>query len=163
MTPPTPRGGLAAEVGKKQPFTSGTQEAHLNIIRTADLLQAGAQRLFRAHGLTRSLYNALRIAAAGGSTGVPVRTIADHMIVREPDISRLVDRLEQAGLVTRHRCTEDRRVVHVRVTPAGRRKARELVDPLAALYDAQLGHLSAKQLDTLNDLMVGARAHACPD
>ena len=153
--------GLAGEVGKRQPFGSRTQEAHLNIIRTADRLHQGAQRLFRERGLSRSLYNALRIVAAGGREGVPVRTIADRMIVREPDISRLVDRLEAAGLVERERSTEDRRIVQVIATREGTRTAKALMKPLDRLYDTQLGHLSARQLDTLNELMVLARE--CPD
>lgn len=148
---------LAGEIGKRRPFTSRTQEAHLNIIRTADRLHDGARRLFRAHGLSRSLYNALRITTAAGSEGTPVRSIAREMIVREPDISRLVDRLEETGLVERRRSTTDRRVVRVRATRAGIAKAKSLIAPLAELYDAQLEHLSAKQLDTINDLMVRAR------
>ncbi|MHC4217891.1 MAG: MarR family winged helix-turn-helix transcriptional regulator [Planctomycetota bacterium] len=149
--------GLAGELGKKKPFTSRTQEAHLNIIRTADRLHDGAQRLLGTHGLSRSLYNALRITVAAGSDGIPVRAIADDMIVREPDISRLVDRLEKAGLVERRRSTKDRRVVYVRATRAGIAKAKALIGPLAELYDAQLGHLRANQLDAINDLMVRAR------
>ena len=157
MTRQPKQRGLAGEIGKRRPFTSRTQEAHLNIIRTADLLHDGPQRLFRDHGLSRSLYNALRITAAAGSDGIPVRTIAEDMIVREPDISRLVDRLEEAGFVERRRSTKDRRVVRVRATRAGIAKAKSLIAPLAEVYDAQLGHLSVKQLDTINDLMVRAR------
>ncbi len=157
MTPKTRQRGLAGEIGKRRPFTSRTQEAHLNIIRTADRRNDGAKRVFRAHGLSRSLYNALRITAAAASAGIPVRTIAEDMIVREPDISRLVDRLEEAGLVERRRSTKDRRVVRVRATRAGIAKAKSLIAPLAELYDARLGHLSANQLDTINDLMVRAR------
>ena len=157
MTRKSQQRGLAGEIGKRKPFTSRTQEAHLNIIRTAGRLHDGAKQVFRAHGLSRSLYNALRITAAAASDGIPVRTIAEDMIVREPDISRLVDRLEEAGLVERRRSTEDRRVVRVRVTRAGIAKAKSLIAPLAELYDAQLGHLSVKQLDTINDLMVRAR------
>ena len=152
--------GLAGEIGKRRPFASRTQEVHLNLIRTADRLHDGAQRLLGTFGLSRSLYNALRITVAAGSDGIPVRAIADDMIVREPDISRLVDRLEQAGLVERRRSTRDRRVVRVRATRAGIAKARSLIGPLAELYDTQLGHLSATQLDTVNNLMVRAREPA---
>ncbi len=157
MTPKPRQPGLAGEIGKRKPFSSRTQEAHLNVLRTADRLHDGAQRLFRAHGLSRSLYNALRITVASGSDGIPVGAIADDMIVREPDISRLVDRLQEAHFVERRRSTKDRRVVHVRATRAGIAKAKSLTGPLSELYDAQLGHLGAKQLDTMNDLMVRAR------
>ncbi len=157
MTPKPTQPGLAGEIGKREPFTSRTQEAHLNIIRTANRLHDGAMRLFETYGLSRSLYNALRITVAAGPDGIPVRAIADDMIVREPDISRLVDRLEVAGLVERRRSTKDRRVVRVRATRAGIAKARSLIGPLAELYDAQLRHLSPKQLDTINKLMVRAR------
>ena len=157
MAPKTTQPGLAGEIGKRQPFRSRTQEAHLNIIRTADRLHDEAQQLLRDHGLSRPLYNALRITVAAGRDGIPVRAIADDMIVREPDISRLVDRLEQAGLVERRRSTKDRRVVRVRATRTGIAKARSLIGPLGKLYDAQLGHLTARQLDTINTLMVGAR------
>ena len=127
MTRKPTQPGLAGEIGKRQPFTSRPQEAHLNIIRTADRLHDGAKRLFGTYGLSRSLYNALRTTAAAGSDGIPVRAIADDMIVREPDISRLVDRLEAAGLVERRRSTKDRRVVRVRATRAGITKARKLI------------------------------------
>jgi len=157
MTPKPRQRGLAGEIGKRTPFTSRTQEAHLNIIRTAALLHDAAQRLFRAHGLSRSLYNALRITAAAGSDGIPVRAIAQDMIVREPDISRLVDRLEKAHFVERRRSAKDRRVVRVRATRAGMAKATSMIGPLAELYDSQLGHLRARQLDAINDLMVRAR------
>ena len=157
MTRKPTQPGLAGEIGKRRPFTSRTQEAHLNIIRTADRLHDGAKRLLGTYGLSRSPYNALRITAVAGSDGIPVQAIADDMIVREPDISRLVDRLEAAGLVERRRSTKDRRVVRVRATRAGVAKAKTLIGPLAELYRAQLGHLTAKQLDTINDLMVRAR------
>lgn len=153
------RPSLRDEIGKRDPFASPQQEAYLNLLRTADVLQAEFQRLFKSCGLSNSLYNALRIVVGAGRRGVPVRTIGDRMVVREPDVSRLVDRLEHEGLVHRKRCKEDRRVVWVCATAAGTRKVRSLDDAVAGLHERQLGHMTRRDLRQLSELLADARRH----
>jgi DNA-binding MarR family transcriptional regulator len=154
------RAGLQQEVGKRRPFDTAEEEVYLNLLRTADRLAAGPYKLFRSHGLSPSLYNALRIVVGHGDAGVRVHTIADQMIVREPDISRLVDRLVKLGFVDRRRCEEDRRVVWVTPTAAGRKKISDLAKPIRALHVQQLKHLGRERLGQLNDLLVAAREGA---
>ncbi|HTE17140.1 MAG TPA: MarR family transcriptional regulator, partial [Armatimonadota bacterium] len=101
--------------------------------------------------------NVLRILRGAGERGLTASDIGDRMITRDPDVTRLVDRLEKRGLVDRWRCGEDRRVVWTRISPAG----RELIDPLDVpvheLHVAQLRHLGADKLRTLVGLLEEAR------
>ena len=152
-----PRSTLQGEIQKKRPFELAEQEAMLNIVRTASALNTDFERLFRAHGLTDAQYNVLRILRGEG-TRMPSLSIAQRTVTRVPDITRLVDRLENAGLVERERCPEDRRVVYVSITRKGLRKLADLDEPVNTLHTRQLGHLSAKELATLSELLVKARA-----
>lgn len=156
-TPATHPRNLQEEIGKKRPFDHPEQEAYLNIIRTADRLTWACDRLCKAHGVSGTLYNVLRIVQGGGDRGVHTQTIAEHLVTRQPDVTRLVDRLEKLGLVQRERCRVDRRVVWVRITPAGRAKIKAMEAPMTDIHRAQLGHLGRQQLATLNELMFTAR------
>jgi DNA-binding MarR family transcriptional regulator len=153
---------LQSEVGKKRPFDSPAQEAFLNLIRTAAMLEGDMAPLLKAHGLSESSYNALRILRGHHPTGCPCGTIGEHMVVRVPDVTRLLDRLERAGLATRERDSVDRRVVIARITKKGLDVLAKLDRPLLAAHDRQLAHLSASELRTLNALLVKARSAALP-
>jgi DNA-binding MarR family transcriptional regulator len=157
------RAGLQHEVGKRQPFDTPEEEVYLNLLRTADRLSAAPYKLFRDNGLSPSLYNALRIVVGHGDAGVRVHTIADQMIVREPDISRLVDRLVKLEFVHRRRCEQDRRVVWVTPTDAGRNKIRDLARPIRALHVQQLKHLGRERMHQLSALLVAARDGVADD
>jgi DNA-binding MarR family transcriptional regulator len=148
---------LQQEIKKRQPFDSPEQEACLNLVRTGDLLQLDFTRLFREHGLSPPLYNVLRILRGAGGDGLPSLEVAGRMIGSVPDITRLIDRLEQAGHVERIRSTEDRRVVMVRIAPAGLKLLAKLDKPVLELHQRQLGHLSRKELSELNRLLLKAR------
>jgi len=150
--------GLQQEIGKRDPFEVAEQEAYLNIARTRARAAAGFAELFRSHGLSEPQYNALRIAGASGTDGVRCDTIAERMVGLDPDVTRLIDRLEKAGLVARARCTRDRRCVYVAATAAGRALLRKLHPKVEALHRAQFGHLSGSELAALNRLLVKARA-----
>jgi DNA-binding MarR family transcriptional regulator len=157
-TPDTRRPrNLAEEIGKRTAFESPEQEAFLNLVRTREALAADFDTLFRAHGLSHSQYNVLRIVRGHGRAGVPCQQIVAHMISREPDVTRLIDRLEAAGLVARERSIEDRRVVRVTLTPEGAALLRRLDRPLAELHRRQLGHLGPRKLRMLSRLLVEAR------
>src|SRR6478735_81952 len=111
-------GKLQEELRKQQPFGALEQEAALNLFRTSDRLQHRFARLFREYGLTPSQYNILRILRGEGKA-MPCLEIAQRTITVVPGITGLIDRLEQAKLVTRQRDEEDRRVVNVSITAAG--------------------------------------------
>jgi DNA-binding MarR family transcriptional regulator len=151
---------LQSEIKKRKPFESPAEEAYSNLLRTHSLLSGQFDELFKRHGTTAPQYNVLRIlrgAKAGGEDALPSLEIADRMITRVPDITRLVDRLEQAGLVTRRRTREDRRVVLVAITRAGLDLLAKLDQPGDDLIDELLGHLTKSEITDLNRLLVRAR------
>jgi DNA-binding MarR family transcriptional regulator len=152
---------FALEIGKREPFESPEQEAYLNLLRTADELAGEFARLFRAHGITDPQYNVLRILRGHG-TKVATRRIAEEMVTREPDITRLIDRLEQVGMVKRERCRRDRRVVWVTITAKGSELLAKLDRPVLELHERQLGHLGRKKLLTLSRLLSESR-HRRPE
>ena len=148
---------LAREIKKVKPFDAPEQEAFLNLARTCDVLAGElAINVFKPAGLTAAQYNALRILRGAGGA-LACGEIGDRMIAREPDMTRLIDRLETRGLVARSREADDRRVVSVRITPAGL-KALEALDPqVLAAHRKQLGHMSKKELEQLIALLEKAR------
>jgi DNA-binding MarR family transcriptional regulator len=154
---------LATQIKKRQPFDSPAQEAYLNMLRTHSVLSGPMEQLFKKHRISPAKYNILRILRGSKSTGesgnrgLPSLEIADRMITRVPDITRLVDGLESDGLVTRNRCDEDRRVVYVDITPSGMQLLNQLDVPLTELHQHMLGHLSVDELTELNRLLVKAR------
>jgi DNA-binding MarR family transcriptional regulator len=158
-TPPSPR-NLAEEIGKRRPFDALEQEVFLNLVRTHESLETGFCQLFRKHGLTQAQYNVLRIVRGHEPDGIPSQRIAAEMVTREPDITRLLDRLERAGLARRERSTKDRRVVSVNITAAGRDLLARLDQPVLELHRTQLGHLGRDKLAALNQLLFEARQSA---
>jgi DNA-binding MarR family transcriptional regulator len=150
-------GKLQQELRKKRPFDQPEEEAVLNLLRTSDRVQICFARLFREHGLTNSQYNILRILRGEGRP-LPILEVAARTITVVPGITGLIDRLERAGLVARQRSAEDRRVVFVDVTDAGRALLARLDGPLRALNRRLLGHLSAAELAELSRLLEKARA-----
>src|SRR5215467_1927931 len=109
---------LQHELKKRRPFESPEQEAALSVLRTSDQLQIRFARLLREHGLTPSQYNVLRILRGEGKR-LPILEIANRTITVVPGITGLIDRLEQAGFVSRLRCDRDRRVIYVMLTEHG--------------------------------------------
>lgn len=152
----SPPADLAAELGKRNPFDNLAVEAVLNIARTSAVLTGEAEHLLKEHGITGPQYNALRILRGEGQP-MQVYQIAERMVTPQSDITRLVDRLEKSGLVTRERCGEDRRVVWVTLTAAGKSIVKKLDRPLAELHDRQFQHLSQRDLKTLNELLFRVR------
>jgi DNA-binding MarR family transcriptional regulator len=148
---------LHEELGESQPFQVPEQEAYLNLVRTHALLSDEVAELFKRHHLSQPLYNVLKVVARMGSAGMPSQSIAPYMVARDPDITRLVDRLQKDRLIERERDEQDRRIVRVRVTRSGL-DAIETLDPLIwKLHQQQLGHLDQEKLELLNQLLVEAR------
>jgi DNA-binding MarR family transcriptional regulator len=151
---------LQHEIGKRHPFHSPEEEAHLNLLRTAVVLDAGHARLFKLYGLSASTYNILRILrgeAAAGNEAIPMQTIGERLITRVPDVTRLVDRLERAGFVERCRTREDRRLVLVSITGPGLAALEALDTPLEQLLQQQFAHMTREELAQLSRLLVKAR------
>jgi DNA-binding MarR family transcriptional regulator len=157
------RSVLAEEIKKKQPFDSAAEEALLNLMRTCSVLSASSEQLFKKHGISPPKYNIMRILRGStrtgecGRHGLPSLEIAERMITRVPDITRLVDGLEKEGLVARTRCTEDRRVVYVGITKKGLELLERIDGPLTELNRGLLSHFTNDELGELNRMLVKAR------
>jgi DNA-binding MarR family transcriptional regulator len=151
-------GKLQAEIRQKRPFGSPAAEAYLNILRTADRLTQAFESVLRPFGVTPTQYNVLRILAGAGEAGLSCSEISQRMLTRDPDMTRLLDRLERAGLATRAREARDRRVITVRLAPKGRSLLRDLQGPAVRLERRSLGRLGARRLKALIGLLEGARA-----
>jgi DNA-binding MarR family transcriptional regulator len=147
---------LQHELKKKRPFDSPAQEAALSVLRTNDQLQIRFGRLFRDYGLTSSQYNILRILRGEGKP-LPILEIADRTVTVVPGITGLIDRLEQAGFVNRVRCEKDRRVIYVGITQKGTKTLSELDEPVLALHQTLMGHLSQVELQELCRLLEKVR------
>lgn len=152
MSNPTVRGRT-----KARRFDSLEQEAFLSLWRTYDRLRALEDEVFARHELTAQQYNALRLLRGSLPDKVPTLVLASRLISRAPDITRLLDRLEQRGLIDRERRADNRRMVHVGITDAGLNLLRTLDAEVKACNAQQLGHLNAEQLKTLIDLLRLAR------
>jgi DNA-binding MarR family transcriptional regulator len=131
----------------------------VNLLRTAEALARGAEALLKSTGLSATQYNVLRILRGAGTGGLACREVGCRMISRDPDITRLLDRMESRGLIARARGKEDRRVVKTRITAEGLRVLRKLDAPVRELHRRQLHHLPAKQLRQLSRLLERARAN----
>lgn len=148
---------LKDEIKKKNPFEHPEEEAYLNLLRTTGVLFAQFEGLLKQSGLSEPQYNVLRILRGVGGCGLPTTEIGARMITRVPDVTRLVDRLEAAGLVERCRIAEDRRVVQVKITSKGLASLAGLDEPLTALNRKLLRHMTRKELAELIRLLEKAR------
>ena len=128
----------------------------MSLLRTADLLARGAEEAIKPSGLSATQYNVLRILRGAGPEGLCCGEVAERMLTHDPDITRLLDRLEKRGLVRRARESEDRRVITVRITQEGLRILAKLDEPIEELHRRQLGHLGQRRLQRLIDLLKSA-------
>ena len=145
-------------------FDSPEQEAFLNLWRTYDRLKALEDELFARFDLTPQQYNALRLLKASHPEAVPTLALADRLVSRAPDITRMLNHLADRKLVERNRPAENRREVRVGITAAGLALLDELQEPLRACHARQLGHLTRSQLRDLTALLRAARLpHEDPD
>lgn len=132
------------------------QATFLDLLRTANRLSQGVVAVLRPAGLTPTQYNVLRILR--GSAGpLTCGEMGERMIARDPDVTRLLDRLEKQGLISRSRSSEDRRVVVTEITAEGLRTLEELDEPVARLHREQLGHLGGEKLRRLARLLEEVR------
>ena len=132
------------------------QQVFINVMRTSDLLARGMEPVLKAAEVSPTQYNVLRILR-GAPEGLPCGEIGSRMISRDPDITRLLDRMEKRGLVSRCRETRDRRMVLTRITEAGLNLVSKLDAPVLDAHALQLGHLGQQKLKTLLALLQEAR------
>ncbi len=151
------RSDLQTELQQTKPFSSLEEEAVLNLMRSYDCVNRELSRFFREHGTSEPQYNVMRILRGAGPDGLPSLEIANRMLFRTPDITRLIDRLEAAGWAERQRTEEDRRVVRVRLTARGQRFLGSLDEPIRAFHLEQIGHMSREELGELIRLLEKAR------
>jgi DNA-binding MarR family transcriptional regulator len=138
-------------------FDSPQQEAFLNLWRTYDRLRQIEDQLFTSHDLTAQQYNALRLLRAVHPDKAPTLYVASRLVSRAPDITRLLDKLHERGLVDRERPAGNRRVVNIGITQAGVEVLDRIADDVLACAQTQLGHLSPLEVRTLIDLLRKAR------
>lgn len=138
-------------------FDSVQQEAYLAIWRTYDRLRAIEDALFSEWNLSAQQYNVLRLLESANPQKIPTLSLTARLISRAPDITRMLDRLEENGWVERERSAEDRRTVLVGITGPGLALLKQLRRPLAQCHEKQLGHLSQRELTTLSELLSRAR------
>jgi DNA-binding MarR family transcriptional regulator len=143
--------------GSARRFDSLQQEAFLNLWRTYDRLRQIEDELFGRYDLTAQQYNALRLLRAARPATVPTLHVAGRLVSRAPDITRLLDKLDERGLIDRQRPAENRRVVNIGITPAGVALLDQLADEVLQCAQTQLGHLSETEVETLIDLLRKSR------
>ena len=149
---------LKDEIKQTRPFPSLEEEVLIGLARTADAVQRGFVGVFKTVGLSPTQYNVLRILRGAGGPGLSCGDIAERMVTRDPDLTRLLDRLESRHLISRARDGEDRRVVTTRITQAGLALLEEVGAPLEAEQRRLLGHMGAERLRALADLLDEARS-----
>lgn len=148
---------LKDEIKQTKPFKSPYEEAVLNIVRTSAVMSDDFKKMIKPYGITGTQYNVLRILRGAAETGLCRNEVRDRLLTRMPDATRLLDRMEKAGLITRVRESDDRRLVSTKLTKKGRQLVDDL-DPVVARENrSRLGHLSDKQLASLVSLLTMAR------
>lgn len=150
--------GLQSDIQQKKPFRSIYEEAELNIVRTASILTDEMAQVLKQSGVSPQQYNVLRILKGSEPTGLCRNDVRDRMLTRMPDMTRLLDRMEEAGLVKRERSDADRRQVNTHITAAGKKILRDLETPVATAQAEQLGHMNDRELKQLIELLTKARS-----
>lgn len=156
MNSPGPGKNGLGKSGRRH-FDSREQEAFLSLWRTYDRLRAFEDELFGGQDLTPQQYNALRLLRGEYPGTLPTLNLAARLVSRAPDITRLLDKLEQRGLIERHRLPENRRVVRIGITAVGLELLRRLDQPVRECHRKQLGHLKPGELSKLVELLRLAR------
>jgi MarR family transcriptional regulator, organic hydroperoxide resistance regulator len=149
---------LRQAIKQRKPFQSLQQEVFLEVLRTGHALVEDLVGLLKPYGLTQPQYNVLRILRGAGATGLPTGEVGARMVAsREPDVTRLLVRMERQGLVERERRADNRRFVTARITPQGRKVLKALDQPVLEMHAAQLEHMTRRELEQLAELLELAR------
>ena len=150
-------GGIQAEIAQRRPFHSVKAEVAVSILRTAALIERYYAQVVARSGLTTQQYNVLRILRGAGDEGLPTLVIRDRMIHEAPGITRLLDKLESAGLARRERTSSDRRQVFCFITEKGMQLLTDLDDEMRAADEVAVGNLSEADQRQLLKLLENVR------
>ena len=140
---------LRDELKMNKPFKSVEEEAILSIARTAALIDHAGGEALKPFDLTITQYNVLRILRGAGDAGLCRNEVGERLVTKVPDVTRLLDRMEVAGLIVRQRGGQDRRFVATRITEKGLKLLEKIDRELPAIHARQLGHVSQKRLREL--------------
>jgi len=149
---------LRDELKMGKPFKSVEEEALLSIARTAAVLEHAGAEALKPFKLTITQYNVLRILRGAGDAGLCRNEVGQRLVTKVPDVTRLLDRMEAAGLIVRQRGGEDRRFVATRITEKGLKLLDKIDRELPAIHGRQLGHVAQKRLRELIALLEEVRA-----
>jgi DNA-binding MarR family transcriptional regulator len=149
---------LREEIKQTKPFTSLEQEAQLSVIRTGAMLMDEIEQFLRPYEITATQYNVLRILRGAEPNGLCRNELRDRMLTRMPDMTRLLDRLEESGLVDRERQDHDRRMVRSRISSSGLKLLADLDGVTQEEEKRRFGHLNEQQLRTLIELLAIVRS-----
>ncbi|HWB31275.1 MAG TPA: MarR family transcriptional regulator [Vicinamibacterales bacterium] len=155
-----PLTSLREELKQNKPWKSLEEEASLNIARTSAVLEHALTQALKPFDITPTQYNVLRILRGAGDAGLCRNEVGARLIRRVPDVTRLLDRLEQLELIARVRGTDDRRYVSTHITAKGLAIVDRLDKEICAIHRQHLGHLSHAQLEQLISLLTLARRPA---
>lgn len=131
----------------------GPDRAFIALQKAADKLAVQAEQLLKSNGLTGAQYNVLRILRGAEPEGMACSTISERMISHDPDMTRLLDRMEKRDLITRQRQTDDRRVVKTKITAGGLDLLGRLDHPVRELHQRQFAHMGGARVKELADLL----------
>jgi DNA-binding MarR family transcriptional regulator len=149
---------LREEIKQTKPFTSLEQEAQLSVIRTGAMLMDEIEQFLRPYEITATQYNVLRILRGAEPNGLCRNELRDRMLTRMPDMTRLLDRMEESGLVDRERQDHDRRMVRSRISSSGLKLLADLDGVTQEEEKRRFGHLNEQQLRTLIELLAIVRS-----
>lgn len=151
-------GKLKRQIMQRRPFTSVQEEVILSLMRTTDQLTIPLAEVLRRADFSSSQYNILRILRGAGEEGLPCGAISERMVRRDPDVTRLLDRLEKRGFITRARDAADRRVVRAVINAAGLAILDELEEPVNSALKRALAHISPQKLRDAIEVLEELRA-----
>ncbi len=150
---------LQAELKQKKPFPRVTAEALVSVLRTAAVLDHQMTEALKPYGITHTQYNVLRILRGAGTNGLCGREVAERMVSRVPDVSRLLDRMEETGLISRERDPGDRRHVTARITRKGLAVLEQSTPQLEAVERARFGQVNTGWLQQLIEVLTAVRGN----
>jgi DNA-binding MarR family transcriptional regulator len=146
-------GRLQKEIKQTKPFGSIEEESVLNILRTAEVLQGALADFLKEFELSPVQYNVLRILRGAGEAGATCSQIGERLLTRDPDITRLLDRMETRGLIRRERSSLDRRAIITRISDAGLSLAAAIDQPIRKMNQAKLGAFGREKLAELTAVL----------
>jgi DNA-binding MarR family transcriptional regulator len=153
-----PISAVGEEIYQTKAFASLEEELLVSLLRTTDLLHERFEHIIRPFSISMTQYNVLRILRGAEPKGRTCGEIGERMIAREPDVTRLLERMEKAGLIKRTRDSRDRRVVVTRITSAGL-KLLDAMEPKLREIDGLLKPMGERKIETTLKLLDEVRAH----